>query len=330
MLIGVPAREEDKALWEAVPGCEFLYDEAFDAESLAWADVIFGVVPAKKLALCRRLKWIQFPAAGVDYYCMRRGAALPAGVTLTNATGAFGQRIAEHALAAVLGLYNNFPQYRDMQRAGGFENLGMPLSLHGSTVLMIGAGDIGTAFARLTRPFGCRNIAVRRTKAPLGEPFDETYTLRELPALLPQADAVLCALPATRETQHVMGGEQFALMKRASVFVNVGRGSAVDTDALAAALQAGRPGAAALDVTDPEPLPAGHPLRQCPNVFITPHIAGLGFGHRPEVTDYITSLFTQNLRLFLAGKPLKNEVDMALGYTKKASESAPVAGRRDV
>ena len=173
-------------------------------------------------------------------------------------------------------------------------------------------------------------IAVRRTKAPLGEPFDETYTLRELPALLPQADAVLCALPATRETQHVMGGEQFALMKRASVFVNVGRGSAVDTDALAAALQAGRPGAAALDVTDPEPLPAGHPLRQCPNVFITPHIAGLGFGHRPEVTDYITSLFTQNLRLFLAGKPLKNEVDMALGYTKKASESAPVARRRDV
>lgn len=127
VLIGVPAREEDKALWEAVPGCEFLYDEAFDAESLAWADVIFGVVPAKKLALCRRLKWIQFPAAGVDYYCMRRGAALPAGVTLTNATGAFGQRIAEHALAAVLGLYNNFPQYRDMQRAGGFENLGMPL-----------------------------------------------------------------------------------------------------------------------------------------------------------------------------------------------------------
>lgn len=116
VLIGVPAREEDKALWEAVPGCEFRYDEAFDAQSLAWADVIFGIVPAKKLALCRRLKWIQFPAAGVDYYCMRRGAALPAGVTLTNATGAFGRRIAEHALAAVLGLYNNFPQYRDMQR----------------------------------------------------------------------------------------------------------------------------------------------------------------------------------------------------------------------
>lgn len=78
-------------------------------------------------------------------------------------------------------------------------------------------------------------------------------------------------------------------------------------------------GAAALDVTEPEPLPAGHPLRQCPNAFITPHIAGLGFGHRPEVTDYITGLFTQNLRLFLAGKPLKNEVDMALGYTKKGT-----------
>ena len=108
-------------------------------------------------------------------------------------------------------------------------------------------------------------------------------------------------------------------MTRASGFVKVGRGSAVDTDALAAALQAGRPGAAALDVTEPEPLPAGHPLRQCPNAFITPHIAGLGFGHRPEVTDYITGLFTQNLRLFLAGKPLKNEVDMALGYTKKGT-----------
>ena len=92
VLIGVPAREEDKALWEAVSGCEFRYDEALDAQSLAWADVIFGIVPVKKLALCRRLKWIQFPSAGVDYYCMRRDAALPAGVTLTNATGAFGQR----------------------------------------------------------------------------------------------------------------------------------------------------------------------------------------------------------------------------------------------
>ena len=262
---------------------------------------------------------------------MRRGAALPAGVTLTNATGAFGQRIAEHALAAVLGLYNNFPQYRDMQRAGGFENLGMPLSLHGSTVLMIGAGDIGTAFARLTRPFGCRNIAVRRTKAPLGEPpLTRPTPCASCPRFLPQADAVLCALPATRETQHVMGGEQFALMKRASVFVNVGARQRRRYGRPRSRPAGRRPGAAALDVTEPEPLPAGHPLRQCPNVFITPHIAGLGFGHRPEVTDYITSLFTQNLRLFLAGKPLKNEVDMALGYTKKASESAPVAGRRDV
>ena len=240
VLIGVPARAEDKALWEAVPGCECVYDEAFAAQNLAWADVIFGPVPGKKLALCTRLKWLQYPFAGVERYCLRSDITFPAGVTLTNATGAFGPRIAEYALAAVLGLYNNFPQYRDMQRAGGTQALGMPLSLHGDTVLVIGAGDIGTAFARLTRPFGCRNIAVRRTRAPLGEPFDETYTLRELPALLPQADTVLCALPATRHTQHVMGAEQFALMKKASVFVNVGRGSAVDTDALVAALQAGR------------------------------------------------------------------------------------------
>ena len=320
VLIGVPARAEDKALWEAVPGCEFVYDEAFAAQNLAWADVIFGPVPGKKLALCTRLKWLQYPFAGVERYCLRSDITFPAGVTLTNATGAFGPRIAEYALAAVLGLYNNFPQYRDMQRAGGTQALGMPLSLHGDTVLVIGAGDIGTAFARLTRPFGCRNIAVRRTRAPLGEPFDETYTLRELPALLPQADTVLCALPATRHTQHVMGAEQFALMKKASVFVNVGRGSAVDTDALVAALQAGRPGAAALDVTDPEPLPANHPLRQCPNAFLTPHIAGLSFGHRPEVTDYVVHLFEQNLRRFLAGQPLQNEVDTALGYTKKSAQ----------
>ena len=323
VLIGVPARAEDKALWEAVPGCEFVYDEAFAAQNLAWADVIFGPVPGKKLALCTRLKWLQYPFAGVERYCLRSDITFPAGVTLTNATGAFGPRIAEYALAAVLGLYNNFPQYRDMQRAGGTQALGMPLSLHGDTVLVIGAGDIGTAFARLTRPFGCRNIAVRRTRAPLGEPFDETYTLRELPALLPQADTVLCALPATRHTQHVMGAEQFALMKKASVFVNVGRGSAVDTDALVAALQAGRPGAAALDVTDPEPLPANHPLRQCPNAFLTPHIAGLSFGHRPEVTDYVVHLFEQNLRRFLAGQPLQNEVDTALGYTKQSAQEQP-------
>lgn len=317
VLIGVPVRQEDTLLWENTPGCEFRYDETMSAENLAWADVIFGAVPGKKLALCTRLKWLQYPFAGVERYCLRSDITFPSHVTLTNATGAFGTCIAEYVLAAVLGLYHKFPQYRDMQRAGGFSDLGMPLSLYGDTVLVVGAGNIGTAFARLTRPFGCRSIAVRRRKAPLGEPFDETYTLRELPALLPQADVVLCALPSTPETQHVMGAEQFALMKKTSVFVNVGRGSAVDTDALAGALLAGRPGAAALDVTQPEPLPAGHPLRQCPTAFITPHIAGISFGHRPEVTDFVMNLFARNLHRFLAGQPLKNEVDTTLGYTKK-------------
>ena len=95
VLIGVPARAEDKALWEAVPGCEFVYDEAFAAQNLAWADVIFGPVPGKKLALCTRLKWLQYPFAGVERYCLRSDITFPAGVTLTNATGAFGPRIAE-------------------------------------------------------------------------------------------------------------------------------------------------------------------------------------------------------------------------------------------
>lgn len=93
VLIGVPARAEDKALWEAVPGCEFVYDEAFAAQNLAWADVIFGPVPGKKLALCTRLKWLQYPFAGVERYCLRSDITFPAGVTLTNATGAFARAL---------------------------------------------------------------------------------------------------------------------------------------------------------------------------------------------------------------------------------------------
>ncbi|MDD3164659.1 MAG: D-2-hydroxyacid dehydrogenase [Oscillospiraceae bacterium] len=277
------------------------------------ADAAFGEPTWEELAMMPQLRWIQMSWSGVDYYYNRR-ALFPPQITLTNATGVYGATIAEHIFSVVLALFRGLPTYFAQQKAGIWRDAGRQKTLEGKTVLILGAGDIGTALARRLRPFACRVLGVRRAALPLPDCYDGTYGLAQLDALLPQADVVVCCLPNTPQTQHLLGRQQLLAMKRDAVLVNVGRGNLIVTDELISVMQGGHLYGAALDVTDPEPLPPENPLWQMPNVILTPHAAGVGSGHLVETEDKIVALACRNLRRYLAGEPLENIVNLLDGY----------------
>ena len=182
----------------------------------------------------------------------------------------------------------------------------------GSAVL--GLGDIGGEFAKRAKALGARVIGVRRTGTDKPDFVDELIHTDKLDEYLPQADCVAITLPGTTATKGMFDAERMAKMKDGAILLNVGRGMIVDTDALCAALENGKLAGAGVDVTDPEPLPADHPLWKMENAVITPHISG-GY-HLQETHDRIVRIMAENLKRFLAGEPLRNVVDFSTGYRK--------------
>ncbi|MBR3125825.1 MAG: D-2-hydroxyacid dehydrogenase, partial [Mogibacterium sp.] len=176
----------------------------------------------------------------------------------------------------------------------------------------IGMGDIGTAFAKQMRALGAYVIGVRRSRKPMPAVFSEQFTIDQLDEVLPRADVVAMVIPGSDATRKIMNTERFALMKDGSYLINVGRGISVDTDALIDALRSGKLAGAALDVTDPEPLPKDNALWDMDNVIITPHAAG---NYLLEGTlERVVEILTENLGNYLNGRPLRNIVDRELGY----------------
>ena len=171
------------------------------------------------------------------------------------------------------------------------------------------------ALAKRLRGFDCTVIGIRRTGGMLPG-FDEMHTLGELDDLLPRADVVAGCLPGTKETAGLLNESRLRRMKPSALLINCGRGSLIDTAALETALQEGRLGGCALDVTEPEPLPGESPLWNMENVILTPHISGASFGHVAETEDRIYALAAENLRRYLEGEPLLNRVDFAAGYRR--------------
>ena len=177
-------------------------------------------------------------------------------------------------------------------------------------MLVVGIGGIGTEIAQRAHGFGMRVIATRRSETPAPAYVEKVGKPGDLMAMLPEADVVAVCVPLTAETEGMISEEAFAAMKPGAYLINIARGRIVDTDALVKALESGRLAGACLDVTDPEPLPEGHPLWKQQNVIITPHIAADG-----ELTEERSAaLFTENLRRFGAGEPLLNCVDKKAGY----------------
>ena len=224
---------------------------------------------------------------------------------LTTASGAFGETIAEHAIGMLLALCRRLPAYA---RQGNWNDLGSERRVAGGTALIFGAGDLGGCIARRLQAFGVKTFGVCRRISPGRPGFDRLVRLDEAETLLPAADFVLGAMPQSPETAGWLSAERLALLPQDAVVVNVGRGSFLDADALARELQNGHLFGAGLDVTDPEPLPAAHPLWSLPNCILTPHVAGVSFGHLPQTEERIWRICAENLERYAAGNPLRNLV----------------------
>ena len=310
ILVLVPfAPAQRRQLAEAAPGWEFLYakEDAAQQTLPEGVEIVIGEPEHAAIAAAPELKWVQMTWAGTDKYTAAP-EPFPAGVALTNASGAFGPIMSEYALGAVLTLYHRFPAYLQNQRQERWEDAGAERSLRGKLALIFGAGDVGRCTAEKLSFFGAHVTGVRRRVSEVPAGFERLVSLEAAEGELPKADIVVCCIPNSAATAGYFGARRLALLKEDAVLVNMGRGSFVDAQALARRLEQFPAFSAALDVTDPEPLPEGHPLWQLENVLITPHVAGPSFGHCPDTEARICEICCGNLRRWLAGQPLKNRV----------------------
>jgi len=280
-----------------------------DAETAKNTVAIFGNPKADFLTLCPRLRWLQLQSAGANGYV---NGELADSVILSCATGAYGHAVSEHMLALTFELLKKLHLYRDEQAAGRWKARGQVKSIRNAVVLVIGLGDIGSAYARCMKALGSHVIGIRRTAHAKPDYVDELLLTSQLEEALPRADVIAMALPATQETAGLISRSQLAKTKKDAVIINAGRGSCIDTDALCDALESGDLGGAGLDVTDPEPLPADHRLWKLENAVITPHVAGARY--MKETGEYVMKINLENARRFILGEPLENLVDFKTGY----------------
>jgi phosphoglycerate dehydrogenase-like enzyme len=274
------------------------------------------------------LRWVQVDSAGVN---LLQGTQFwESEIAITSANGVHAIQIAEHVFAVLLALGHQLPLAQRFQMSAHWadpkelEIFQRPQELAGMTLGIVGYGAIGRQVARLAQAFGMRVLATKRadrpasfdgwTPAGTGDPAgtipERFYPLDELHTMLAACDATELALPLTQATQHIIGTEELAAMRPHALLVNIARGALIDQNALITALREQRLGGAALDVTDPEPLPDDSPLWKLDNVLITPHIAGFSRLYN----DRVVELFSENLSRYLRGEPLLNTVQRKLGY----------------
>jgi phosphoglycerate dehydrogenase-like enzyme len=274
-----------------------------EPDGLVWTDGAALDQLRSALAAQPRISWVQLPQAGIE-------RAVDAGVIdhqrrWTSAKGAFAEPVAEHALVLLLA---GLRQLKVRARARSWGEPGGE-SLFGQPVTIVGGGGIATVLLRLLEPFRTQVTVVRRHAEPLPGAA-RTISADRLAEALPGARAVVLTLALTPRTKGLIGRAELAAMQRDGWLVNVARGGLIDTGALVDALLAGQIGGAALDVTDPEPLPPGHPLWDLPNCLITPHTADTEEMIRPLLADRIAD----NVRRLAAGQELVGQVDPDLGY----------------
>jgi phosphoglycerate dehydrogenase-like enzyme len=269
---------------------------------------------AEQLALTRKLKWIHSTATGVAQLMYPELRA--SGVMVTNASGIFSLPMVEHTMGLILAMARNFPdsvRYQDQSKWAVQDLWDKPQhinEINGSLLLIVGYGTIGRELARRARVFDMRVWGVTRSGKGDMTHAEKILPATELNEALPHADYVVIAAPETSETKHLIAAQQFARMKRGARLINIARGSLLDEAALMDALQRGTLTGAALDVTNPEPLPADSPLWHAPNLFITPHTSAISERLWPRQTE----LFTRLLDEWFSGKEMSNRVDFARGY----------------
>jgi phosphoglycerate dehydrogenase-like enzyme len=287
----------------AVPDVEVI-DAGADppAEDLR-ADVLFGGWGPHTLELAKRVEWVHLAGTGIDSFPRE----LFDGRTVTNARGASAIPISEFVLAAMLAFEKRLPDtwIKEPPEHWNFASLGW---LNTRTLGLVGLGGIGVAIAERALPFGMRVRAVRRRPEP--SPIEGVEVVASLEELLPEADHLVLAAPATHRTRHLLNAETFKLVKPGVHLVNIARGALVDQAALREALDDGRVAMATLDTVEPEPLPEGHWLYSHPKVRLSAHVSWAS----PAGLDRTLEIFLDNLRRYAAGEPLLYLVDADEGY----------------
>lgn len=312
MIVGL-ADDKFKEISEATPKAEYIRvtDNAEEIRSkAAGINALIGcpraVFSDQLLTLIGpELKWVHSGGAGIEDYITR--GLIESSAELTNGKILQGPEIADHAFGLLLSLTRNIALVlRDVRNASNPR----PIELRGRTALIIGAGGIGILIAERARAFGMKVLGLDADYVPMMGFFDTIYLPEDLYLALVQADVVFVATPHTKLSEKSIGTKEFYAMKKGAYFINVSRGKIICTNSLISALESNHLAGAGLDVTEPEPLSADHPLKKMPNVVITPHIAGLSEHNRQRSFN----LMKQNINRFVKGEPLLNIVNKKLGY----------------
>ncbi|MBO4352179.1 MAG: D-2-hydroxyacid dehydrogenase [Eggerthellaceae bacterium] len=284
-----------------------VFDVAVE-EALATAEVVIGEPEPRLLKKAPNLKFIQMTWAGSDLYT--NWIQFPEDVSVANVAGsAYGPIVSQYVVGQILAITQNLAFYSRQQMTHKWDDIGPVKTLEGAKVVIFGAGDIGSQVAKKLRAFDvgtivgvCRDVAKKR------EHFDKLVTLSQAEGQIVDADIIVCCMPSTKNTARYFNKRRFERVKEGAVLVNVGRGDFIDIDALYMALSDGTLRGAALDVTNPEPLPLSHRLWNNPYCVITPHIAGKSFGHDAGTEDRICKVCCENLRRYIAGESLTHQV----------------------
>ena len=293
-------------------GFEALFFDSDDQAlpHLADAEIVFG----QSAALAQnspRMRWLCTPSAGINQFSGEGTFASPDAV-LTNSSGAYGVTIAEHVIMITLEMLRRQPDYNAIVSRREWVRSLPVRSIKNSRISLLGTGDIGQECAIRLRAFGPQClIGVNRGGRNPRSLFDRVVPQDQLDSILPQTDIMIISVPGTAETFHMLDARRLTLLPDAALVVNVGRGTVINQQALEKELRAGRL-CAALDVFEREPLPAEDSLWDCPNLLMSPHVAGNMT--LPYTKDRIVSLFLEDFENYCAGKPLNRQVSLKKGY----------------
>jgi len=333
VLVTIPFAEPLMARLQAVsPRLRFTVraarrPEDIENEDWAKAEVLYTDRVLPLPAQTPRLRWVQFHYAGVDF-ATDSPLFEKSGLAITTLSGAAVPQMAEFAVLMILAMGHDMRDYIANQEKGEWPrdrwDRFAPRELRGSTIAIIGYGSIGREIARLLKPWGVTILGVKKNVMqpadggysipglgdPNGDYFDRLYPIQALKSVLALSDFVVDVLPLTDETRGLIGTDALAAMKPTAYLVDIGRGGVVDQAALLTALQERKIAGAALDVFGEEPLIPGSPFWRLPNVIATPHVGGISLAYRERAAE----MFAENLRRYVAGKPLLNLFDPERGY----------------
>lgn len=297
--------KEEETFVRDFPDCSFRFGppDNYTDEECAQADIFIGMFNPGQMQAAKNLKWLQASTVGVDRY---EGYVDTKKTLVSNSRNLFNKCMGEHTFAMMIAWSRALLLQRDSQNRHEWVLHDVPSDLFDKTVAVIGLGGIGADVAKKCKAFDMHVIGVRRNLGDKPDFVDELYSLDQIDQVLEKADFVILAVPLTEQTYHLINRETLKKMKPTAYLLNVARGEVVDTDALTEALQNKTIAAAGLDTVYPEPLPADHPLWSMENVFITPHRANAS----PTTNRFRFKFYYENLRRYLAGESLKNQVKM--------------------